>query len=286
MKPTPLAAWDMARGRVLLARPVVVGILNVTPDSFSDGGVFLDPAAAVAHAEEMVAAGAGMIDVGGESTRPGRPDPVPESEEWSRIEPVLTALVRGLPRTPLSVDTVKAGVAARSLDAGAWAINDVSGLRLDPSIADVCAAHGAGLILMHSRGTVTDMATYDHAHYTDVATEVARELADGVRTAEARGVPGERIVLDPGLGFAKNAEQSFAALQGVPLLAGTGHPVMVGPSRKRFLGAITGAAVADRDRATAAACAAAYMLGARLFRVHAVAPAAEALAVAHAIRAA
>ena len=139
----------MARGNIPLDRPVAVGILNITPDSFSDGGAYLDPAAAVSHARAMVDAGAGMIDIGAESTRPGRPEPVPEAEEWRRLEPVVREIARGLPHVPMSIDTVKSGIARRALSAGAWAINDVSGLRLDPSIADVCAEFGAGLVLMH-----------------------------------------------------------------------------------------------------------------------------------------
>jgi dihydropteroate synthase len=211
---------------------------------------------------------------------------VSEAEEWARLDPVLRELARRIPHTPISVDTVKRGIAARALDAGAWAINDVSGLRLDLGIADVCAKAGAGLIVMHSRGTVSNMATYDHAHYADVSAEVAREIGAGVALAEGRGVPRDAIVVDPGLGFAKETAHSYAALNGVTVLAATGQPVMVGPSRKRFLGAATGAGVLDRDGATAAACAAAFLLGARLFRVHAVRPVVEALSVVHAIRAA
>ena len=280
------ARWATARGAVALDGPLVVGILNITPDSFSDGGAFTDPAVAVAHAESLVAAGAGMIDVGAESTRPGRPASVPAAEEWRRLEPVLRALATRLPSTPVSVDTVKGETAERALDAGAWAINDVSGLRLDPSIADICARHAAGLILMHSRGTVEDMATYDHAQYTDVVAEVTRERAARVTAATARGVARASIVLDPGLGFAKTPEQSRAALDGIPALLELGFPVMIGPSRKRFLGLPSGASMPERDDATAAACATGYLLGARLFRVHAVGPTVEALAAAQGIRAA
>jgi dihydropteroate synthase len=282
----PAVRWTTARGSLSLDRPLVVGILNITPDSFSDGGAYLDPAVAVQHAEAMAQAGAGMIDVGAESTRPGRPDAVPEEEEWRRLEPVLNALARQLPNVPVSIDTVKSGIAERSLRAGAWAINDVSGLRLDARIADICARERAGLILMHSRGTVQDMATYDHATYDDVAVQVAAELSASVRMATARGVAQESIVIDPGLGFAKNPDQSKAALQGVPALVDLGFPVMIGPSRKRFLGLAAGASMAERDDATAAACATGYLLGARLFRVHAIAPTVEALAAVQGIRAA
>jgi dihydropteroate synthase len=270
----------MRRGLVPLEQPAVVGIINVTPDSFSDGGQYLEPDQALARAEALVAAGAAMLDLGAESTRPGTRLPVPEDEEWRRLEPALTAVVARFPEVPVSVDTVKSGVARRALEAGAWVINDVSGLRLDPAVADACAGAGAGLILMHSRGDVSTMATYQHARYADVAADVADELRAAVVLAEGRGVPRERIVLDPGLGFAKTPEQSYQALRGVPSLVGMGHTVMIGPSRKRFLGAATGRDVSGREVATAAACALGWVLGARLFRVHEVGPTRDALAVA------
>jgi dihydropteroate synthase len=281
--PAP-AAWEMARGAIRLDRPRIVGILNVTPDSFSDGGRFLDPAAALRHAHAMVTEGADLLDVGAESTRPGRPEAVSAAEEWRRLAPVLAALVAEFPDTPLSVDTRKAEVAERVLEAGAWIVNDVSGLRHDPRLAEVCAAAGAGLILMHSRGTVSDMATYDHAVYQDVAGEVRAELAAAVETAGVRGVPPGRIVLDPGLGFAKRPEHNFTMLNRLATLAALGRPILVGPSRKRFLGVAGEGSAADRDLATSAACVAAYERGAQLFRVHNVAMTRAALDVAHAIR--
>ena len=222
-----------------------------------------------------------MLDLGAESTRP-HTSPVTEDEEWRRLEPVLTGVALRFPNVPVSVDTVKASVARRALDAGAWAINDVSGLRLDLQLADACAEHDAGLILMHSRGDVRTMATYQHATYSDVTAEVSRELEQAVAQACRHGVSRDRIVLDPGLGFAKTPEQSFRVLGGLPALARLGLPLMIGPSRKRFLGAATGRDVAERDVATAAACAVGWLLGARLFRVHAAAPARDALAVASA----
>lgn len=279
--------WPTARGTISLARPVIVGIVNVTPDSFSDGGRYLDPERALAHAEALVADGAGMLDVGAESTRPGRPGPVPPEEEWRRLGPVLAGLARRLPHVPVSVDTVKAVTARRALDAGAWAINDVSGLRLDPAIADVCGEAGAGLILMHSRGTASTMATYTHARYADVTADVVRELRAALDRAAARGVAPARVVLDPGLGFAKRPPDNYRVLRELPAIVALGRPVMVGPSRKRFLGAVTGREVAaDRDAATAAACVAAFALGARLFRVHAPGPTRDALLVADAVRSA
>jgi dihydropteroate synthase len=274
------AAWEMGRGVISLERPVVVGIVNITPDSFSDGGRHLEPERALAHAEQLVAEGAAMLDLGAESTRP-HTTPVSDDEEWRRLEPVLTGVVRRFPALPVSVDTVKATTAKRALDAGAWAINDVSALRLDAGIADACAEHAAGLILMHSRGDVRTMATYEHATYQDVTADVSRELQAAMTQAERRGVPRDRLVLDPGLGFSKTPEQSYQVLGGLPVLTRLG-PVMIGPSRKRFLGTATGRDVADRDVATAAACVVGWMLGARLFRVHAVAPARDALAVTYA----
>jgi dihydropteroate synthase len=282
-RPPSPQVWQMGRGTVTLERPVVVGIVNVTPDSFSDGGLYLRPEAALAHAEELLAAGADMLDLGAESTRPGNPAPVPAEEEWERLEPVLRGIVTRFPEVPVSVDTVKAVTARRALEAGAWAINDVSGLRLDPAIAEVCAAYDAGLVLMHSRGDVGTMASYAHAQYADVPKEVAEELSRAVDRARASGVSASRMVLDPGLGFAKTPEQSYQALRGVPALLRLGYPVMLGPSRKRFLGAATGRPVQERDVATAAACVVGWLLGARLFRVHAPGPVRDALAVAQAV---
>jgi len=262
--------WVMQRGRLDLSRPVVVGILNITPDSFSDGGEFSTPDSALRHAESMLRQGAAMLDIGAESTRPGRPEPVTTAEEWTRLEPVLSELARRYPEVPISVDTVKSETARRALDVGAWAINDVSGLRFDPGIADVCADRGAGLILMHSRGSFSEMATYDQASYDDVVAETVRELDLSVELATARRVGRESIVLDPGLGFSKRPEQNYEILKRVESVVSRGYPVMVGPSRKRFLGAVTGKEAKDRDVATAAACVAAYWEGAILFRVHAV----------------
>lgn len=276
--------WLTANGPVALGAPVVVGILNLTPDSFSDGGRLPTVEAAVARAEALIAGGAGMLDVGGESTRPGRPAPVAAEEEISRVVPVIRALRARWPAVPVSVDTVKAATARAALEAGAGIINDVSGLRLDPALAGVAAAAGAGVILMHSRGSVTTMATYDDADYGgDVVHGVVTELRAAVERATDAGVPLERIVVDPGLGFAKTAEQSTLLAARLAALRALGRPILVGPSRKRFLGAATGRDVGDRDRATAALCALAYDRGARLFRVHDPAAVRDALAVAHAL---
>ena len=281
----PPFEWETTKGVQCLDPPIIVGIVNVTPDSFSDGGAYLDPDAALEHAEHLVKDGATMLDIGAESTRPGRPSPVPEVEEWRRLEPVLTGLEKRIPTIPVSVDTTKSEIARRAIEVGAVAINDVSGLRDDPAIADCCAEAGAGLVLMHSRGSVSELATYDHAVYADVSREVVAELATARDTAVQRGVRREQIVVDPGFGFSKTPEQTFTTFRHLASLQALGQPIMVGPSRKRFLGQVTGREAADRDVATAAACAMAYALGARLFRVHAVSPTRDALAVATAIEA-
>ncbi len=274
--------WTIAQRSLSLDRPLLVGILNVTPDSFSDGGLYPDPAAAADHAQRLVDAGADVVDIGGESTRPGRPQPVPAADELARVLPVVEALRHRLPDIPLSVDTVKAEVAERCLAAGASIINDVSGGRLDPDLPAVVAGAGAGLVLMHSRGTVADMATYDHAEYHDLLNEIITELGQGIERAVSAGVTEDRITVDPGLGFAKRVGQSWWLLDQLEALTCLGRPIMVGPSRKRFLGAATGRPVAQRDVATATACALAYGRGAKIFRVHEPSSARDALAVAHA----
>jgi dihydropteroate synthase len=284
LTPEPPRVWLTARGPVQLDRPVIVGILNLTPDSFSDGGRFLSPDAALAQADLLLADGAGILDLGGESTRPGS-EPVPEADELARVLPVLEALVRRHPDVPISVDTVKAGVARCALEAGAAIINDVSGFRLEPAIGGIASTAGAGVILMHSRGTVSTMARLDHAAYDpDVVTVVRDELKGSLEQALTAGVLVDHVVLDPGFGFAKSAEQNLLLCDRLHALLTLGRPVLVGPSRKRFLGTVTGREVADRDAATAAACVMAYERGARLFRVHHVGLTRDALAVAHAVR--
>lgn len=271
----PPRRWVIAGAEIALDTPVLVGILNVTPDSFSDGGRFAALDAAVAQAERLKADGCRLLDVGGESTRPGS-KPVPASEETGRVVPVIDALVRrGL--GPVSVDTRKADVAAAALDAGASVVNDVSGLAFDSGLAGRVARAGAGLILMHMRGTPDTMDGL--THYGDVAVEVAGELREAAARADAAGIARERIVLDPGFGFAKTPEQSLRLLAELDPVVGLGYAVLVGPSRKRFLGAATGRPPEDRDRATAVACALAWQRGARLFRVHDASLAREALAL-------
>jgi len=274
----PPRMWAIKGGELSLEKPVIIGIINVTPDSFSDGGHLPSVEAAISHGEQLMADGSRLVDVGGESTRPGA-GAVSAKEEIARVVPVIRGLAkRGL--GPISVDTRKAEVARAALDAGAAVINDVSGLRFDAELAAVARESEAGLILMHMRGTPATMD--DLAKYAHVAAEVAAELAARAAQAEQEGIARERIVVDPGFGFAKTATQNFRLLDELATIVALGYPVAVGLSRKRFLGAATGRPVEDRDRATAVACALAWERGARLFRVHDVATTREALALASA----
>ena len=267
---------------VLGERTLVMGVVNVTPDSFSDGGRWRDPERAADHALALDAAGADLIDVGGESTRPGA-DPVPAVEELRRVVPVLERLA-GRVRAPLSVDTSKAAVARAAVDAGAAMVNDVSGLRRDPALVGVVAETGAGLVIMHSRGRSRDM--YRDACYGDVGAEVARELQASIAAAVDAGVDRSRIIVDPGLGFAKRAGHSYAALAAIGRLAVLDRPVLVGPSRKSFLAGRADGGPADRDWATAAAVTAAILEGAHVVRVHRVREMRQVAAVADRCRAA
>ncbi len=280
--------WLTARGPVPVHQPILIGILNVTPDSFSDGGRYgavaraLD--AALAHTDALLAAGAHVIDVGGESTRPGRVETVAALEERQRVVPTIEAIVRAHPDVLVSVDTVKAEVAAAALDAGAAIVNDVTAFRHDPRMAATVAAAHAGVVLMHSRGALLDIASYKHAEYDDaVVVHVAEELGVALDASVAAGVALESIVLDPGFGFGKTVEQNYQLLDQLAVLQRLGRPLLVGPSRKRFLGAVADLPVDRRDRVTAVACALAYERGARLFRVHDVEAAREALALVQAV---
>ena len=273
------AEWRTARRTIPLVRPCVVGILNVTPDSFSDGGALATVGDAVRAAAALREAGADVLDVGGESTRPGAADVEP-AEELRRVVPVVRRVAEEI-GVPVSVDTRRAAVAAEALAAGAEIVNDVSALAADPEMAAVVARSGAGVVLMHMRGTPRTMDAM--TDYADVAVDVASELAGRRDAALAAGIAREAIVLDPGIGFAKTTEQSYALVNRLETLTALGRPVLVGPSRKRFLGAATGRPAAERDAATAAVCVAARLRGARLFRVHDVAAVREALAVADAV---
>ncbi len=260
--------------------PFVMGIVNVTPDSFSDGGRFLDPGAASDQALRLAEEGADAVDIGGESTRPGAA-PVGADEELRRVVPVVELLrSRGFP-LPISVDTSKAAVARAALAAGADLVNDVRALA-DPELARAVAEARVPVVLMHMRGTPADMAS--RATYRDVVAEVRDELAVAVGRAEAAGVARERVMVDPGIGFAKTAEQSLAVLAGLSALRALGCPILVGPSRKSFIGKVTGAPVEARLPGTLAAVAAAVLAGAEWVRVHDVAPARQAALVAAAVR--
>ena len=275
-------SWRVRGSAIPLEKPLVMGILNLTPDSFSDGGRLFSSAADVFdHAVGMLDAGADIIDIGGESTRPGA-TPVSEQDELRRVMPVIERLASDRPRAVISIDTVKSRVARAALDAGAHIVNDVSGLRLDPGIASVCAKVGAGLVVMHSRGSnVSELASYQHASYGDVVSEVLAELRKRVELARHGGVGAEYIAVDPGIGFAKRPEHSLAMLAALPRLVEWGHPVMAAVSRKRFIGEVTGVREpTGRLAGTLGATVAALALGARIFRVHDVRASREALDVA------
>ncbi|HEY8469460.1 MAG TPA: dihydropteroate synthase [Longimicrobiales bacterium] len=276
--------WETARGPVRLDRPCIVGILNVTPDSFWDGGRHAGVDAAIAHAAALLEQGADVIDVGGESTRPGAV-PVPADEELRRVLPVVRELARRWPDLVISVDTVKAEVARAALAEGAAVINDVSGLRLDPGLGQVVAEARAGIVLMHSRGPVEQMASYELARYgPDPVGEIVRELAEAMERARAAGIASAAVVLDPGLGFSKRTEHSAAAIARLDRILALGRPVLVGPSRKRFVGELAGGLpVGERLEPTIAACVVALLRGARLFRVHDVLAVRRALTVAEAL---
>ncbi|MEO7190380.1 MAG: dihydropteroate synthase [Vicinamibacterales bacterium] len=250
------------------SRTLVMAIVNVTPDSFADGGQCLDADSAIAHALKCVADGADILDIGGESTRPGAPE-LGEEEEWRRIGPVLEGL-RGRVGVPISVDTYKAAIAERAIALGATVVNDISGLTYEPALAGVVARTGAAIVLMHNRGKSSDM--YARALYGDVASEVRSELAACDAAARAAGIPADRILLDPGLGFAKRAEHTWAALVGLPGLAALERPILTGPSRKSFLKLAVGdLPPAERIWGTAAAVTASILFGAHIVRVHDVA---------------
>ena len=261
-----------------------MGVVNVTPDSFSDGGQWFETDVAIAHGHTLLEQGADIVDVGGESTRPGA-DRVPEGDELDRVLPVVEAMAARGAR--VSVDTMRATVADAALTAGASLINDVSGGLADPEMAGVIADHGSTYVLSHWRGH-SDVMT-GRAVYTDVTGEVLTELSERVSALRDAGVPGDQIVLDPGLGFAKNAEHNWRLLADLDQLMALGHPVLIGASRKRFLGQILADAGAEslpafRDRATAAVSALAAAKGVWAVRVHDVAGSVDAIRVAQAWR--
>jgi dihydropteroate synthase len=273
----PLRGVDVELG----GRTLVMGVLNVTPDSFSDGGRFRDEESAIAAGLALFADGADWVDVGGESTRPGGAERVSADVERARVVPVIEGLRRrgaGI----LSIDTTRAEVARAALDAGADLVNDVSGLRFDPSMAGLVAERKVPSVLMHLRG---DFATMHRAPaYADVMAEVGAELAESLRRGERAGIARETMIVDPGIGFAKSAVHSLEVLRRLPELDALDRPVLVGPSRKSFIGNVLDAQVGERLFGTAAAVAAAVLGGAHVVRVHDVREMAQVVRVADAIR--
>jgi dihydropteroate synthase len=273
--PRPAPGDNVLAQLLAKPRPLVMGVVNVTPDSFSDGGLFLDPQAAFAHARRLVAEGADILDVGAESTRPyGGALRVPIEEERARLEPVLSAVIAlGI---PVSIDTLKARVAAWALDLGAAIVNDVWGLQRDPDMAGIVAERGAPVIIMHNRETA-DPAI-------DIIADVTSFFRRSLDIAARAGIPRERIVLDPGIGFGKTAEQSLTCIARLDAWRGFGLPLLVGASRKRFIHLIVPSDPAERLGGSLAAHLLAVENGAAIVRAHDVAPTVQALAVAAAIR--
>jgi dihydropteroate synthase len=256
----------------------LMGVVNVTPDSFSDGGLYLDPARAIEHGRELETAGAAILDVGGESTRPGAEE-VDEAEELRRVVPVIEGLAGG--EAGISVDTSKSAVAAAALDAGAEIVNDVTALRGDPEMGALCADRGPTVVLMHMLGTPQTMQ--DEPRYDDVVAEVKAFLAERVEAATAAGVAEERIWLDPGIGFGKTAEHNLELLRRLSELCQLGRPLVIGTSRKSFIGRVDGSDAGERLGGTIASSVLAAAEGAEVLRVHDVAEVGQAMAVATAV---
>ncbi len=271
-------SWRTARRAIDLSNPVLMGVLNITPDSFFDGGRFFDRDLAIRRLEELASEGADIIDIGGESTRPGSLA-VSENEELDRVLPVLEAAAAF--DVPISIDTTKSAVARRALEAGAEIINDISGLRFDPDLARLAADSGAGLVMMHMRGEPRTMQ--DHIHYDDLIGDIRMELSESVEVATGAGCRRDQLVVDPGIGFGKTAEQNLELIDELGRIGELGLPVLIGPSRKSFIGKTLGLEVEDRLEATLAACVVALVRGARIFRVHDVLPARRALDMANLI---
>jgi dihydropteroate synthase len=255
----------------------IMGVVNVTPDSFSDGGVFEDEAAAVAHARRLITEGAAIVDVGGESTRPGAA-PVPQDEELRRVVPVIEGIAGLQLPVQISIDTMKLAVAQAAVDAGATYVNDVTAFRHDPELAGLVADRGLDCCLMHMLGEPRTMQ--QDPRYDDVVDDVKAFLEDRMRAATTAGVPEERIQLDPGIGFGKTLDHNLELLRRLDELTALGRPIVIGTSRKSFLGRLTGRDVTERVHATVATNVIAFERGARVFRVHDVAATADALTVA------
>jgi dihydropteroate synthase len=256
----------------------VMGIVNVTPDSFSDGGLFLDPGRAIEHGRQLSAEGAEILDVGGESTRPGA-EAVGAEEEVARVVPVVEGLAAG--EVPVSIDTSKLAVAEAALDAGGAVVNDVTALRAEPELAGLCAERGTDVVLMHMLGDPRTMQ--EDPSYDEVVDDVKAFLAERIEFATAEGIDEERIWIDPGIGFGKTVEHNLELLRRLGELADLGRPIVVGTSRKNFIGKLTGAPVDRRLGGTIASSVLAFANGAEVLRVHDVGPVREALTVAEAI---
>lgn len=256
------------------SRPAVMGILNLTPDSFSDGGRFQNPDAAIAHAKSMVVAGCDIVDIGGESTRPSA-SPVSEAEELARVEQVLTALT-GLLDVPVSIDTSKAAVAVRAVEIGAAVVNDVWGLQKDPGMPDAVAQAEAAVIIMHNRTEKDERA--------DILADMRRFFDRSLALAAKAGIPKDVIILDPGIGFGKTSRQNVEAVARIPDLKDYGLPILVGASRKAFLGSLTGDGIEATLIGTVAANLVAAAAGASIFRVHDVAEHVAALRIFHSMQ--
>jgi dihydropteroate synthase len=285
----PTGTWQLrTRPLALGRRTLIMGVLNVTPDSFSDGGAFYEKNAAIEHALEMLEQGADIIDIGGESTRPGAPELSP-AEEQQRVVPVIEGVLRHNPEAILSVDTYKAGTAEAAVAAGVEIVNDVSAFAWDPEMGATCARLHCGVVLMHTRGRPADWRTQPRLNNEEVVPLVKRGLTEARERAGAAGIDGERIVLDPGYGFGKAYESNYPLLAHLDELLSLGQPLLAGVSRKSFLGrTLAGTAGAEvpiqqRGNATLAATTAAILAGASIVRVHEVRPALEAAAIADAI---
>jgi dihydropteroate synthase len=276
---TPLA-WSF-RGQTweLGGFPKLMGIVNVTPDSFSDGGEFLDQTRAIEQCLRLADDGADLLDVGGESTRPGAV-PVGEEEEIRRVVPVIAEVARRV-SVPISIDTTKAAVARHALDAGAAIVNDISGLRFDPHMPEVCAHAQAGIVCMHMQGTPQTMQI--DPRYTDVVREVADYLAQRLAALEACGIARERVVIDPGIGFGKTPDHNLTILKNIARFRALGRPVLIGHSRKRFLAKILGRTLDETSAATLGVSVAAALAGADLLRVHDVRATRDVLAACWAV---
>jgi dihydropteroate synthase len=263
LKPKPIKIGNLVLD---FSRTYIMGILNITPDSFSDGGLYLDPKRAILHAKEMVSLGADIIDIGAESSRPGAL-PISEEEELSRIVPVLKELVRQI-QVPISIDTYKARVAEVTLDMGANMINDISGLRFEPRLAEVAANFNVPLVLMHSRKTPQTMQ--QDIFYNDLVQEVISELKEAISRAKRGGIKEELLIIDPGLGFGKTASQNLKLIAELERFKIFERPILIGPSRKSFIGKVLQKPVNERIYGTAAAVAASILKGANIIRVHEV----------------